>query len=208
MTLQFNPSTRRNIWFTSDIHFWHQNVLKKEFCTRPFTTIEEMNEAIVRNWNRVVRKQDFVVVVGDTFFCGTMEARTIMDRLNGTKILVTGNHDRNFLTMLNCGFSWVCEKMVMKIADQEVLISHYPFREPWTRTLKKAILGKKRTRYMERRPINRGNWLIHGHTHSKQQLKGKMIHVGVDAWNYTPVSISVIQKIIETGKLPNENAND
>ncbi len=193
---------RQNIFFTSDLHFYHKPILRPDFSNRPFADLDAMCEAIIENWNRIVKPGDIVIVVGDVFFCGTTKAREIMARLNGTKVLVTGNHDGNYATMMNAGFDFVCEKLVLKIADQEVLISHYPYKyKPLRQWFHKWILRSKTPRYMDRRPENRGGWLIHGHTHSTERVNGKMIHVGCDAWNYTPVPISVIERIIQTGSL-------
>jgi calcineurin-like phosphoesterase family protein len=162
-----------------------------------------MENGLVERWNALVGKDDIVIIVGDVFFCGSQKANAIMKRLNGKKILVTGNHDGSFTNMMNCGFDFVCEKMIMKIAGQEVLISHYPYKHHWFKNfISKYILRRKMPRYMDRRPVNRGGWLIHGHTHSTEKLKGKMIHVGCTAWDYKPVSISTIESIITTGKVP------
>lgn len=198
---------KRNIFFISDMHFYHKPVIN--FCNRPFSDHDHMHEEMIRRWNAVVRPQDTVICVGDMFFCGSGKAAEIMKRLNGFKTLVTGNHDGNTETMENCGFDFVCEKLILKIAGQEVLISHYPYKYPaWYNWIRKTILRKKMPRYMDRRPEDRGGWLIHGHTHETYRLQGKMIHVGVDAWDYQPVSIQVIESIITTGKLPNGKAPD
>lgn len=202
MSLQLQK-LKNKIWFTSDLHFWHKPILREDFDNRPFKDLQDMEDGLIKNWNSVVGKDDIVIVVGDVFFCGTQKARQIMDKLNGTKILVTGNHDGSFQAMMNAGFDFVCEKLIMKIAGQEVLISHYPYKYHWFRNwIAKNILRRKLPRYMDRRPENRGGWLIHGHTHSKEKLKSKMIHVGCVAWDYKPVPISTIESIIATGKLP------
>lgn len=191
------------IWFTSDLHFWHKPILREDFDNRPFKDLQGMEDGLVKNWNSVVGPEDITIIVGDVFFCGSQKANQIMKRLNGKKILVTGNHDGSFTNAMNCGFDFVCEKLIMKIAGQEVLISHYPYKYHWLiNWFKSRILRTKLPRYMDRRPVNRGGWLIHGHTHSTEKLKGKMIHVGCMAWGYKPVSISTIESIISTGKLP------
>lgn len=194
---------KNKVWFTSDLHFWHKPILREDFDNRPFKDLQDMEDGLIKNWNSVVGKEDIVIVVGDVFFCGTQKAREIMNKLNGTKILVTGNHDGSQQSMYNAGFDFVCEKMILKIAGQEVLVSHYPYKYHWFRNwISKNIFRRKMPRYMDRRPENRGGWLIHGHTHSKEKLKNKMIHVGCVAWDYKPVSISTIESIITTGKLP------
>ena len=83
-----------NTWFTSDTHYWHSNVIK--YCNRPFSSVEEMNEALIDNWNAVVKDGDTVFHLGDVIFAGVTKAREIIPRLKGNKILIRGNHDSIF----------------------------------------------------------------------------------------------------------------
>ena len=59
-------SSKQGIWFTSDTHFGHKNILK--FCKRPWDTVEEMVEGLIQNWNRVVGKDDLIFHLGDFAF--------------------------------------------------------------------------------------------------------------------------------------------
>lgn len=163
--------------------------------------MEEMNEGLIRNYNSVVKPGDTVIWVGDSFFCGSQKAQLIMNRLNGKKILVTGNHDGSLTNSMNCGFDFVCEKLILKIANEEVWVTHYPYAEPKWFTIMKKLSFQKETRYLDRRLKNEGKWLLHGHTHSKYKLRKKEIHVGVDAWGYKPIHMNEIESIIRTGKL-------
>ena len=134
---------RSTIYFTSDLHFGHTNIFK--FCpNRTSNTcydMDTMKETIVKRWNRVVKPQDTVIVVGDVFFYHTRdEMLETMNRLNGTKILVRGNHDLKNKQMMNAGFDWSCDEMVLEIAKERVTISHYPFRHTkWRRFKFKSI---------------------------------------------------------------------
>ncbi len=76
------------VWFTSDTHFAHRNVI--EFCKRPFASIEEMDEEIIRRWNERVEPGDRVYHLGDFAFG---DHDPYLSRLNGMKNLVIGNHD-------------------------------------------------------------------------------------------------------------------
>lgn len=78
-------------FIVSDTHFGHKNIIK--YCNRPFKTIEEMDEALIKNWNSVVSKDDTIIHLGDVFLCGKERAKKIMSQLNGRKILIKGNHD-------------------------------------------------------------------------------------------------------------------
>jgi len=192
------------IWFTSDLHFGHKSV--KDFQPdRPGNTVSEHDEALIRNWNKNIGPADTVIVLGDVFFSGSTYARSIMNRLNGNKIRVRGNHDSwSHTQAIASGFSFSCDYLEMTIAGQKVILSHYPYRYTFWQEVKAFIKNpfRKKPRYSERRPRNEGEWLLHGHTHSYKILRNKMIHVGVDAWNYRPVHISHIENIIQTGKLP------
>ena len=95
------------------------------------------------------------------------------------------------------GFDWACYEMKLHIAGEVVQIKHYPFRPSLWKRVWNKLRGVK-VKYMDRRPVNRGQWLIHGHTHSSEKFNGKAIHVGVDAWKYKPVSINVIAKYIRS----------
>ena len=78
-------------FYISDLHFGHKNVLG--FDNRPFTSVEEMNEELIRRWNSVVSDGDIVYVLGDMFWMKPNDAMPIIDRLNGQIFLVKGNHD-------------------------------------------------------------------------------------------------------------------
>lgn len=78
-------------WFTSDTHFGHKNILEYEKDARPFTTVEEMNETLIDNWNATVSQRDTVYHLGD--FAFGRDNIGIASRLNGIKKLVMGNHD-------------------------------------------------------------------------------------------------------------------
>lgn len=84
---------KQKIFFTSDLHFGHENVLR--FDNRPFETVEEMDDELIKRWNDKVGKGDLVYVLGDLIWkTATNEAVQIIKRLNGQIILIKGNHDR------------------------------------------------------------------------------------------------------------------
>lgn len=80
-----------NTFFIADLHFGHKKVIEFEKEHRPFSTIEEHDEELVRRWNEKVSRKDSVWVLGD--FCFGKANLGIAGRLNGTKRLVMGNHD-------------------------------------------------------------------------------------------------------------------
>lgn len=193
---------KRNIWFTSDQHFNHDNILK--FTDRPYKTVKEMNKDIIKKWNRQVKPNDIVYVLGDFVWntTKTNEYAKILDRLNGNIVLIVGNHDdMRTVRGLNLGFSDVLWGAEIRIGKETVLLSHYPYRyrplkDLWSKIRCFFQTGKfPKVRHLEKRPINNGKWLIHGHTHSEEKVCGKMIHVGWDCWGRL-VSIGEISSIM------------
>lgn len=177
------------IWFISDTHWGHNSILT--YCQRPFKDVTEMNEALIINWNKCVQPQDTIYVVGDMALCPFKEFEPMAKRLNGTKILIQGNHDHYSIGQYNkLGFT-VFQEVKMKIAGKTVRLSHYPYALPW---YKRPFAFKSELRFMDRRPPKiEGEWLIHGHCHAKYKRVGNRLHVGVDANNFRPVSIQEIE---------------
>lgn len=194
-------------WFWSDQHFGHKDVIG--FCDRPFHDEFDMKEKMIEAHNKLVKPEDLVIYGGDTFFYHTKdEMLETMNRLNGRKILVKGNHDHKQRIMMNGGFELCVDEMVMTLAGEKVQFSHYPFRMPewkfqyivkknkfirWITRKNRRIYPQK---YHNRRPVNKGQFLIHGHTHDKIRCIGRQIHIGVDAWGYKPVNIQEICNLI------------
>ena len=79
-------------FYIADWHYGHANIIA--YDNRPFTSVAEMNETLIENWNKAVSPGDMVYVLGDMFWCKSSEAVPVLEGLNGQKILVRGNHDR------------------------------------------------------------------------------------------------------------------
>ena len=184
-------SSKQGIWFTSDLHFGHKNILK--FCKRPWDTVEEMDEGLIQNWNRVVGKDDLVFNLGDFAFATNGRWKELLNQLNGHHYLILGNHDvvrwPGDKTMEL--FEGVSHQMILKIDGRTVYLNHYPylcFGGAW-RKLEYAV------------------YQLFGHVHSGPNCNGadtdRLINlfpyqydVGVDNNNYTPVSWQQVQEII------------
>lgn len=172
------------IYLTSDLHFGDAKVI--EYCNRPWSTVEEMNEALIENYNNRVGSDDTCYILGDVSFARKGETETILKRLHGRKILVRGNHDRdrsdNFF-IKRCGFEKVysISHTINMGATTSTLLCHYPYRESCTDG-----------RYLDSHLRDEGKWLLHGHVHQYWRKKGRMINVGVDVWDYSPVSAARI----------------
>ena len=194
-----------NIWFTSDLHMWHANILKYN-PNRPYNSVEQMNEGLIVNWNSVVKAKDTVYVLGDFSFAGR-SVELYSNRLNGNKKIVFGNHDpghpynKHYKKAVKRGEPEYWNKFY---ADHgwEVLPLEYELN---IEGVAKVVLSHmpydcEDPRYVDYIPKDKGLFLLHGHTHSLEKIKGRQIHVGTDAWNCTPVHIDQIKEIILNAK--------
>jgi calcineurin-like phosphoesterase family protein len=185
------------IFFTSDHHFGHQNIIK--YCSRPFATADEMNEVMIERWNSVVAPDDIVYYLGD-FSLSASLAETIAPKLNGKKYLIMGNHDlchpvnkkraeKGRDAYLNAGFLSLELDGEIEIAGQKVKLHHLPY-------LNSNDADKYKGKYDHFRPKNEGQWLLCGHIHEKWKQVDRMINVGVDVWDFMPVSVVEIERMI------------
>lgn len=187
-------------WFTSDTHFGHERI--NELANRPFTSVEEMNEAIIERWNAVVAPEDTVYHLGDVAMGKIADSLPLIGRLNGTKILVEGNHDRTFTDKGKKRepewrqkylevFAAVRDNYAVMIEGREVMLSHFPYDGD----------SHDEDRFAGDRLVDKGAALLHGHTHALAQVshskaKSLQIHVGVDAWEFAPVSEETVAVLL------------
>lgn len=167
-------------WFTSDSHYWHHNVIK--YCNRPWATAEEMNEALIERHNALVKPTDDVYHCGDFAMCGTKKIAEILRRLNGKQHILMGNHDwANFKEhRTDLGFASISKAVetFMTVAGRKVSIGHFPYRNA----------SGHDTRYEQMKPLYSGLPRLHGHVHQAWKSKGPMLNLGVDVWDWRPVS--------------------
>jgi calcineurin-like phosphoesterase family protein len=169
------------IFLTSDTHFNHLNILKYEPETRPFSSVEDMNEAIIANWNSVVSPEDTVYHLGD-FFMGRYDAiEGILDRLNGTIKLIRGNHDTKArLDLYKARGIEVKELDYINYKGRFFILCHFPNNS------EEFI-----------RMITHDNSEVvwcYGHVHSNapEGYHDGTFHVGMDTNNLVPISIEEI----------------
>ena len=84
-------SRKDRIFFTADTHWGHRNIIR--YCQRPFADVDEMNEALITNWNSTIGKDDIVFHLGDFAMGGSAEWCRLLERLNGRIYLILGNHE-------------------------------------------------------------------------------------------------------------------
>lgn len=114
------------LFFTSDPHYGHENILK--YCHRPFSSIEEHDEELIRLWNETVPEDGIVFILGDIGFCSETYLKTILNRLNGKIYWIIGNHDWRRITpgIMN-RFECITQQMVITVDNKLVYLNHFPF---------------------------------------------------------------------------------
>ena len=175
-----------NVFFTSDDHFQHKNIIK--YCNRPFKTIQDMDSALVKNWNAIVGENDLVFHAGDFCFGSKSSWAYLLDVLNGKKYLAAGNHDKNITPDK---FIDVQHRFNLRIKGddeikdgQRITIDHYPMLS-WYQS-------------------HRGAWQLFGHVHGglsnkrldATKLTPNQMDVGVDVHDFTPISYEEVKIII------------
>lgn len=111
-------------FYIADWHYGHTNVIA--FDNRPFLSVEQMNETLIQRWNRVVESGDVVYVLGDMFWCNASVAIPILQKLNGQKLLIKGNHDRCNDARFLKKFIKVDEYLEIEDGGRKVVLCHYP----------------------------------------------------------------------------------
>jgi calcineurin-like phosphoesterase family protein len=177
----------RRLW-TSDLHFGHANIIR--YCHRPYAGVREMNQDLVTRWNDTVGLDDEVWVLGDVAMGPIEESLELVRRLNGRKILVAGNHDRCWSgyghkadrwieTYRRVGFDEILQGWVpVTIGGVDALACHFPYEGD----------SQDEDRFVPSRPPDEGRLLLHGHVHDRWRVNGRQVNVGVDVWDYRPVT--------------------
>lgn len=194
---------KTNTFFTSDLHIGHDKVI--QYSKRPFNNLREMEEVIIRNWNNKVKKDDVVWMLGDIFFCHQIPAKEFLDKLNGRKRLVKGNHDKmSDGQYLRLGFEIVLDEALLSLFGSKVRLSHFPRKSSLLSKIWSFIRYGYNINYQERRHNDEEWWLLHGHSHStpkhKINYKRHSLDVGMDANNFTPLSIQEVESLIHKTK--------
>lgn len=114
------------IYYTSDLHIGHANILKH--CNRPFSNVDEMNEALIENWNRRLCHNDTVFVLGDLFFRNALPASHYLERMKGKKHLIIGNHDRGWMKQTDVMRYFEDISLMREVVDRgrKLTLCHYP----------------------------------------------------------------------------------
>jgi len=170
--------TNPDVWITSDTHFFHKNILKYNPDTRPFATVDEMNETLIERWNSRVKPGDIIYHLGDFGFANPRKLETILARLNGSIRGVFGNHDHSMRNPhIAAYFEWQHEYKEITVDGHKICLFHYPIAE-WNRAQYGALH-------------------FHGHLHSNR-VWGRSMDVGCDSNDCYPHNIrTLIAKLSE-----------
>ncbi|MBR2655575.1 MAG: metallophosphoesterase [Loktanella sp.] len=161
-------------YYTADPHFFHERIL--EFCDRPFTSIGEMNGRILAHYQASVGPDDDLWIVGDVAMVRSDMAdqlSAMLQSIPGRKHLIVGNHDEPWVRALPV---WTSVHDMVEIIDDgtRLTLCHYPMIT-WP-------------------GARRGALQLFGHVHQNWQGSRKAVNVGVDVWDFKPVTIREIRK--------------
>jgi calcineurin-like phosphoesterase family protein len=177
-------------WVSSDHHWFHGNIIKH--CHRPFINntfpedderhwdVPTMNRVMVERWNSVVAPNDIVYYGGDMFYKGrTKDCEAILDQLNGQIYFVKGNHDK-LASKFQHRYRFWGDLLEIKYEGHLIVLCHYAMRT-WNKALK-------------------GSYHVYGHSHGQlpEDPNSLSFDIGVDCWNFYPVSVDrILEKMRE-----------
>ena len=179
--LKIEDSTK--IFFTSDFHAKHSNIIK--FCNRPYKSSEEMTKILIENWNFIIKPNDIVFNLGDFIWSGSWNS--ILEQLNGNIYLILGNHDRkDFKNSYMNYLKGVYDQLTLLIDNKIVYLNHFPYL-----------------------CFPKNHYQLFGHVHLSQNkndgddfercsyLLPNQYDVGVDLNNFIPISWKMISERLD-----------
>lgn len=161
------------VFFTSDTHFGHAGAIAR--FRRPFASVRAMDAAMIARWTATVGGDDEVWHLGD-FAVRQTEVRMaeILASLPGRKHLVRGNNDTGATASLP-GWASVQDYVEIAVEGTRLVLCHYPFRT-WNGMYK-------------------GAFNLHGHSHGQLKEMTRQVDVGVDVWDFRPVTLAQIRAL-------------
>ena len=167
-------------YYIADTHFGHENILK--LCERPFSSVREMDEALVAAWNERVTGNDTVFILGDLFYrCEDPES--ILQQLKGRKRLIIGNHDASWMDKVDLKKYFISVDNFLEISDgvRAITLCHYPLLT-WKHKLR--------------------TFMVHGHIHNDTTsdyfpliaIRERVLNAGADINGFRPVTFEEMQE--------------
>jgi calcineurin-like phosphoesterase family protein len=182
-------------YFTSDPHIGHKLVAG----LRGFIDPEDHDNILAENWDRLVKPDDVVWVCGDISAGDAAQRKALawLCRRPGRKHLILGNHDgphpnnrdaHKWFSLYMGAFESVASGARRRVLGRNVLLSHFPYTGD----------HREKDRYDQWRLRDKGEILIHGHLHDPDRRRvGNQIHVGLDAWDLTPVPLMKVEELVQ-----------
>jgi calcineurin-like phosphoesterase family protein len=183
MKLKYTKEESERLFFTSDLHFDHANIIK--YCNRPYSSVEEMNQVLITNWNEVITDDDTVFILGDVTWGNNTNLIGYIEQMKGHKILIKGNHDNKLQkTICDKLFDFACDQLRLTIDGKHVILNHYPFLcfAEDIQLFGHIHSGPGSTSHDVDKYMNCGNL--------------NQLDVGVDNMNYKPVSWKEILEMV------------
>lgn len=178
-------------WFTADSHFGHTKII--EYVKRPFDSIDQMDEELIKRWNSRVKKDDIVYHLGDFTLSNMKGFEYYIEKLNGLIVIIPGGHDHRWLkdyrrNGTDVRYSVMSSLFTIKVRGMEFVLCHYPLIS-WNKSVHGVIH-------------------LHGHVHGNLGCLGRStegsgakpgyrVDVGVDCWDFYPISIPDIVNRID-----------
>lgn len=173
----------KNIWFSSDWHLDHKNIIK--FDKRPFNSIEEMNESIIVNYNKLVNYDDDFYFLGDFCFSSNKsKIENFLSRLTGNLHFIKGNHDHRDIIKLYEKYGQYLGELkeitvnTGDVIEQKIVLCHYAMKV-WNKS-------------------HRGSWHLYGHSHHSlpDDNNSLSFDVGCNGWDYKPLNLMDVKKVM------------
>jgi calcineurin-like phosphoesterase family protein len=193
-------------FYTSDWHLGHVRII--DLCERPFKDVDHMNNQLIERANDTVTEKDRLIMLGDNVMGDWAKNVELLRRLRAKQIiLLPGNHDKWANTYKNSVTRQVRYHAAVEAVDPRIIahmdrtphgwdhhllgltpvtLSHYPYVGD----------SHEGDRFKDLRPVDRGQHLVHGHVHNSWKVNDRQINVGVDVWDFAPVSGAVLSGIV------------
>lgn len=162
------------IYIIADTHFCHKNIIK--LANRSFSSVTEMNETMIKRWKNSQEEDSLFYHLGDFGIGKVDKLCEILWKVRRNVILIRGNHDLSLKRLMEIGFNGIADRLILKYRHWTFDMTHRPSEDP-------------KYDKMDHNEIN-----LHGHLHSITKIKGNRINMGVEAWDYRPISLDEIMK--------------
>lgn len=167
-------------WVTSDNHFFHNNILKLQMKTRPFSSVADMHYCMIDIWNKTVDPDDEVYIIGDFSFARWNKTKEVLFQLSGKKHLIIGNHDTWVVPEAKQYLESIQHYLEFRFKNMDIIMMHFPIAQ-WNK-------------------MHHGSIHLHGHTHGHYRADGRIFDVGIDNRPQLDCGLWDLEELVETLK--------